>query len=160
MLATVLLTMGAGCATCCSLVLSPVVPALESAFASFAVEPLCESAFSDKLSNAALNVMAGWLTGTWAAGMEEEGVVVNKDAIRTSVMLHVVCQLGFFVSVVPYTDTADSRQLITYPLTSVWICECLPAIVAVPTGQWLPTWHSHSFSNVLESCHPTRIEQA
>ena len=57
----------------------------------FSIELLFEFAFSDKLASAARKVIAVSLTGTWAAGTVE-GVVVNKDAIRTPVMLHVACQ--------------------------------------------------------------------
>jgi hypothetical protein len=45
----------------------------------------------DKFASAERKVMPEGLTGTTAADREED-IVVNKDAIRTPIMLHVACQ--------------------------------------------------------------------
>jgi hypothetical protein len=47
--------------------------------------------FSDRFASAARKVMFVGLLDTEAAGMGED-LVVNKDAIRTPLMLHVACQ--------------------------------------------------------------------
>jgi len=54
-------------------------------------------AFSDRFASAARKVMPVGLVGSRAAGMGEDAVV-NKDAIRTPLMLHVACQHLLFAT--------------------------------------------------------------
>jgi hypothetical protein len=79
------------CAVSCLLALPLVTPAPESDSVPLSLEPLSAFAFSDKFASAARKAMPSGFTDTRAAGMEEDAVV-NKDAIRTPIVLHVGCQ--------------------------------------------------------------------
>ena len=80
-----------GCSFSCLIKLRLAAPDSE-----FVCEPsprmsLSAFAFSDRFASAARKVMPVGLTGSRAAGMEED-VVVDKGAIRTPLLLHVACQ--------------------------------------------------------------------
>jgi hypothetical protein len=85
------------CTFSCLIEMQLAVPESE-----FVCEPspfvsLSAFAFSDRFASAARKVMPVGLVGSRAAGMGGDAVV-NKDAIRTPLMLHVACQHLLFAT--------------------------------------------------------------
>ena len=79
------------CPASCLIKLRLDVPESEFGFEPSPFVSLSAFAFSDRFASAARKLMPAGLFDTEAAAMGEDGVV-NKDAIRTPVMLHVACQ--------------------------------------------------------------------
>jgi hypothetical protein len=79
------------CAFSCNLARRLAAPASECVLDPPPVGPFSVSVFSDKFASAAPKVMPVGLAGSRAAATVED-VVVDEDAIRTPLMMHVACQ--------------------------------------------------------------------
>ena len=135
---TLSLSLEDACVFSCLPVMRLAAPEPEGVFEPPPVAPLSPSPCSYIFASTARKVMPDRPACTRAAGMEE-GVVDNKDAIRTPVRLHVVCQFFHGQRQEQPAETNDSKRLLNYRPRNAQNRSIAPAIVAVRTGQWLPT---------------------